>query len=347
MNSFGKKAFIIPNMNKIYSYIKDIRIGWLFNLQSIIYWLSIGFMASYWVIYFQDVGYTFSEISIILMMLPLASLISEIPTGIIADKYGRKISVCLSYLLTGFSFITVILCSNNFVLVTIAYFFAGVSITLESGALDAWIFEEFKNINEEKINKLMSIRDNLGQLGFILGSFLGGFFVGFLPIKLNFIIAAFLLIALSILVFVFGHEHYKKNNASKNITKVSFFEIVKSIKNDKTLVLFIIASFFMAIGGSIYFNTYSAYLNELSYNESLLGYALTVSGILSFFFLNYADNLKHFVKGNINVIILGIILTILVITLLLWLSISWYTFFLLVLFTFISEFYREYSPSYQ
>jgi MFS family permease len=57
----------------------------LFNLSKVI--------MPFYVLYFLDIGFSFFQIALISSIRSAISLIFEIPTGVIADKYGRKKSV--------------------------------------------------------------------------------------------------------------------------------------------------------------------------------------------------------------------------------------------------------------
>lgn len=82
-----------------------------------------------------ELGVSFSQISLLFLMYPISSLVFEIPTGV-ADLYGRKTAVSLSYLLTGLPF------------------------TFETDTLDAWLVDtvEYKS-RSEHLHRL------LGRLG--------------------------------------------------------------------------------------------------------------------------------------------------------------------------------------
>jgi len=93
-----------------------------FYVMTGIYWVSIGFMAAYWTLYFVDLGLNYSSIALVFLMYPISSLIFEIPTGAIADVFGRKISVFLSYLITGLAFVGILLSGSNLPLLMLFYF---------------------------------------------------------------------------------------------------------------------------------------------------------------------------------------------------------------------------------
>lgn len=73
----------------------------------------------------------------------LASLLTEIPTGIIGDKFGHKISVISGYLITSLSLLILLLAPGSFIYI-ISSIGLGLGSSLESGSLEAYAHEASK-----------------------------------------------------------------------------------------------------------------------------------------------------------------------------------------------------------
>jgi len=80
----------------------------IFNLTKVI--------MPFYVLYFLGIGLSFLQISLISGIRSAVAIIFEIPTGVIADKYGRKNSVIFGYLFTAVS-LALIPLSNNFYII--------------------------------------------------------------------------------------------------------------------------------------------------------------------------------------------------------------------------------------
>jgi DHA3 family tetracycline resistance protein-like MFS transporter len=89
----------------------------------------------------QTVGLNPLQLVLVGTALELAVLIFEVPTGVLADTYGRRRSVILGFLLigTGFSFEGAL---PTFAAVLAAQLIWGAGYTFVSGALQAWIADE-------------------------------------------------------------------------------------------------------------------------------------------------------------------------------------------------------------
>ena len=60
---------------------------------------SFNFVVSIWILFFQSRGLTLTDIGLIATATYLGLVLFEYPTGIFADKYGRKLSLIFSVLL--------------------------------------------------------------------------------------------------------------------------------------------------------------------------------------------------------------------------------------------------------
>ncbi len=98
-------------------------------------------------------------------MLETISFLFEVPTGIVADVYSRKLSVMLGLLLIGFGF-TVEGLFPFFGAVLIAQVIWGIGFTFVSGAREAWIADE---IGEEKAGKVFSKGSQASLFGSLIG----------------------------------------------------------------------------------------------------------------------------------------------------------------------------------
>ena len=111
----------------------------------------------------QTVGLNPLELVLVGTVLELATLLFEVPTGVIADTYGRKPSVVVGFLLIGAGFIL-----EGSVPVLAAVLAAqvvwGIGYTFISGALQAWIADEAPERNLGRVYLRGEQADYLGSL---------------------------------------------------------------------------------------------------------------------------------------------------------------------------------------
>jgi MFS family permease len=124
-------ASFAPNIPKYFAY-------------SILRGLSFGLIIATWVIYLQrQHGLSLTQVTLIDVAFWLASTLGELPTGIVADSYGRKLSLAIGTAIMaasiiGWSF------APTVALITLAYVCLAIGVTFLSGAEDALFFESLK-----------------------------------------------------------------------------------------------------------------------------------------------------------------------------------------------------------
>ncbi len=76
-------------------------------------------------------------------MLEVSAFVFEIPTGVLADVYSRRLSVIIGYFIIGLGFFVEAI--PTFAMVLLAQLIWGLGYTFISGASDAWIVDEVGN----------------------------------------------------------------------------------------------------------------------------------------------------------------------------------------------------------
>ena len=104
--------------------------------------------------------------------------IFEIPTGIIADKFGRKISLILGSLLFGFSFL-ILGFFKTIPLLIFSQIIGAVGISLISGADSSLIYENANSVgkSQEEISEIASRYSGFKTLALLIAFPVGSLFV--------------------------------------------------------------------------------------------------------------------------------------------------------------------------
>jgi MFS family permease len=128
-----------------------------------------------WVLYLGFKGMSLAQIGLLESIFHITSSTCEIPTGALADIYGRKFSIMLGRMCSIIGAI-IMMTSGSFLGFAIAFVFDGLSYTLNSGAAESLLFDSVKQINKEDDYKRISGSVNfvleIGQIGSVL---LGGY----------------------------------------------------------------------------------------------------------------------------------------------------------------------------
>lgn len=113
----------------------------------------------------RDVGLNPFELVLVGTVLEVAAFSGEVPTGVVADVYSRRLSIIIGMFLFGLGFMFEGL-FPFLVTVLIAQVIWGIGSTFISGALEAWIADE---LGEEGIGRVYLRGSQIGQIGGVLG----------------------------------------------------------------------------------------------------------------------------------------------------------------------------------
>ncbi|HKI52536.1 MAG TPA: MFS transporter, partial [Anaerolineales bacterium] len=97
--------------------------------------------------------------------LEISAFIFEVPTGIVADVYSRKLSIIIGYILMGVGFLVEGF-FPSFLPILLAQVIWGLGYTFTSGATQAWISDE---IGEDDANKLFIRATQIGLFASLVG----------------------------------------------------------------------------------------------------------------------------------------------------------------------------------
>jgi DHA3 family tetracycline resistance protein-like MFS transporter len=97
--------------------------------------------------------------------LEVSAFLFEIPTGVVADVFSRRLSIIIGYVMMGVGFLVEGV-FPSFLPILLAQVIWGVGYTFTSGATQAWITDE---VGEEKANPLFMRAARLGLIASLFG----------------------------------------------------------------------------------------------------------------------------------------------------------------------------------
>jgi DHA3 family tetracycline resistance protein-like MFS transporter len=110
-------------------------------------------------------GLTPVQLILVGTALEISAFVFEVPTGIVADVYSRRLSIIIGYLLMGLGFLVEGF-FPAFVPILLAQVIWGLGFTFTSGATQAWITDE---VGEETANKLFLRGTQVGLFASLIG----------------------------------------------------------------------------------------------------------------------------------------------------------------------------------
>ncbi len=143
----------------------------------------------------ERVGLSPLQLVLVGTTLEIAVFLFEVPTGIVADVYSRRLSLIIGYALMGAGFI-VEGAVPSFAAIVLAQVMWGIGYTFTSGAHQAWITDE---IGEEKVGRAFLRSSQIGSLLGIVGTLIA-ITLGSLQINLPIVLGGALHIWLALLL---------------------------------------------------------------------------------------------------------------------------------------------------
>ena len=179
--------------------------------------------------------------------LEVSAFLFEIPTGVVADVFSRRLSIIIGYIMMGVGFLVEGL-FPSFLPILLAQVIWGVGYTFTSGATQAWITDE---VGEEKANPLFMRAARAGLVASLIG--MGAtMLIGANNAAMPIIVGAIGVILIGIvLIFIMPETGFKptpmENRSTWQHMWHTFNEGVKSVKARPRLMNILGVGFFYGL----------------------------------------------------------------------------------------------------
>jgi len=194
---------------------------WLISIDSFL----MGLHAAIYVIYLRNSGLDFLQINLVNMAFMVSVFILEIPTGAIADLFGRKLSFVLSSVVMGIGFVWYGV-ANNFIGFIIAEIIIAVGVVLTSGAFKAWLVDSLHYYNwPGKLSDVFKLEGRFRNSFVLVGGLLGAY-IGSVNLAWPLIGTGIGFFCLAIIAYVLVREDYFK---PKKLSEIKLWGDIKGI----------------------------------------------------------------------------------------------------------------------
>ncbi|MHA1583667.1 MAG: MFS transporter [Promethearchaeota archaeon] len=179
-------------------YRRNIPILYILNTM-----VSLHFFGSVMIAFFEDWGgIDFAQIMLLESLFTGAIFVFEIPTGTIADKFGRKISMNLGFIVNAFAVLVYVSFPNFYIFATGEVIWA-LSVALQSGAYEAMVYDTLIELGEEKRSKkIFSRMKSFGLGSMMIGTISGAWIASVWSLQATMFISVFPLLIAFVLSFM-------------------------------------------------------------------------------------------------------------------------------------------------
>lgn len=180
---------------------------------------------------------TLAQVGIFFSVLNALQLVAEIPTGVVADKFGRKSSAILGSFINLFAPL-IIYFSTSFALYLVAAFFYAAGRAFLSGSLESLIYDH-KDISKAIFRKINELSVNAVQAGLVISTVLGGILYS-VDQSLPFLLEAAAGIICIVLIALIDESYERNLNTEVESHTKYFVNGVKNLFSTKFLRVFLI-----------------------------------------------------------------------------------------------------------
>jgi MFS family permease len=241
-------------------------------------------------LYLQTRGLSLMQISSIWSIIVGTVFLAEVPTGILADKIGRKWSVVMALLLQAAGEFLYFF-SNTYLAFVLIAILAGIGYAFLSGANEALVYDSLpKEGRDAAMKKSMGLIGSAYQLAFFAAPLAGGLIVSQLVLS-KFLLAIFLTACSVTLALVIsltlkepqdGYRHAEGNPLQ------IFKDGILQIKNSPRLRWMMAISVLTATFSNSIITLYQPYFAGMAVPTFWIGAALSLGGLLAFLLQKYA-----------------------------------------------------------
>lgn len=212
----------------------NIRIMGLLNLL-----MDFKLYGAFAIIYYSEISGSMTFGMSIFSIAMISSAIFEFPTGIIADKIGRKNTVILGCICS-LVYAVILALTNSYIGLVIVAIFEGLEMAFFSGNNQAFIYDTLKEVGKEDMYKhYLGKTNSMYYMAGILSTILGGVVAYFTSIKMLMILS--IIPRVFEVILSFGLKDVRKySNEDENIFKQAK-KVFCLVKENKILKKQIIA----------------------------------------------------------------------------------------------------------
>jgi len=179
--------------------------------------------------------------------LETVCFLCQVPTGVLADVYSRRLAVILGTLITGIGFV-VEGSIPLFATIVLGQALFGIGSSLADGAEQAWIADE---VGEERVGRIFLLSSQIGLLGGLVGALVS---VGLASIRLNLpvILGGICTVILAVFLIAFMpengfHPTPKAERQSWRQMSTTFRDGLRVVRERPVLIIILLIALFYGL----------------------------------------------------------------------------------------------------
>ncbi len=256
-------------------------------------------------LYLQSRGLNLTQVNSITAVIVATIFLTEVPTGVIADRIGRKRSVVVALLLQTVGEVWYIFASTYEVFIIIAIV-AGLGFAFSSGALESLVYDSLPpDDREARMQKAMGNIGSAYNLGFFLAPLVGGLLVSKYVLDQYLLVIALTAVAVGIAFLIsLTLTEPATDAAIRRENPLAIFRAgIAEIRQKSRLRHILLLSVFTATFHGVLVALYQPYFVSYDISPFLVGAGLASGALLAAGVQKYAYVLPQLVGRRMGLIV--------------------------------------------
>lgn len=261
------------------------------------------------VLFYQQRGLSFSQIMILQSFYYFAKVLSEVPTGALADRFGRKKSLVIGSFCHSSAYLLIFL-SHSFILFNLGEIIAGISMSFAYGADSALAYDSLRNLGrEEEYQKIEGNAHSMRLLSFALFAPIGGL-LATVNLALPYLASSIVIFFSGLLALTFIEPRKERSmvqSSSSGVRKKYYHEIgisLNLLRGEKRILWLILFFSLVFLATRLGFWTYQPYMEKVGVPLSLFGVVFASFHLFAALISKYADRIEKSLKEDLTLLIM-------------------------------------------
>jgi MFS family permease len=182
-------------------------------------------------LFWEQRGMTVLMVVLCEIIYAMSIVIFELPTGVFADKFGRKTLLVFGAVLSMFEFI-ILLYAYNFWTFALVVFLAGLSSACTSGARNALLYDSLLTANKQNsFEKIVGRMNSLDFISSIIAAISGSVLAKYFGFELNYIVSAASMLLALIFTILLKEPPRNNKQVKTNKNQAAFMVYIRKSVN--------------------------------------------------------------------------------------------------------------------
>lgn len=232
-------------------------------------------ITSFWILFLTQHGMTLWQVGILESIFHTTSLLSEVPSGMLADRFHYRTNLYLGRIMSIISCLMMLFGQGNFWIYALGMVFNAWSYNFDSGTSSAMLFESAKEAGlENRFLKISSFLSGTAEATRTMGTVIAGVFVHGL-LDVTYVIQIALSLLVLFFIFMMKEPSVKEERGQPASLKNIIKTVIKVFRRTPRLLYWLMMSQLICVFMCMF---YFYYQNEL---ESLDSWQISLVMLIS------------------------------------------------------------------